>query len=192
MTEPVRGTAPPTLTPDELRTLFLFEALDDDQLAWLSAHGRVEEDDVGLVFSEGEDATCFYLLLERHDRMRRRVGQDDVELTRTSQRGVYAGADADLPRRQGRPALRRIHARRDALPPLRAAGGGRSPRCCASGSRWRCTCSRACSSACATTPRSSGSASGSLALGSLTAGLTHELNNPAAAAVRATALCASG
>jgi hypothetical protein len=31
-----------------------------------------------------------------------------------------------------------------------------------------------------------------LALGKLSAGLTHELNNPAAAAVRATARCATG
>ena len=33
----------PGSAPDELRTLFLFEALDDDQLAWLSEHGRVRD-----------------------------------------------------------------------------------------------------------------------------------------------------
>ena len=32
----------PRLSPSELRTLFLFEALDDDQLAWLSENGRCE------------------------------------------------------------------------------------------------------------------------------------------------------
>ena len=29
------------LTPDELRTLFLFESLDDDHLAWLAERGEV-------------------------------------------------------------------------------------------------------------------------------------------------------
>jgi len=32
----------PRLSPSELRTLFLFESLEDDQLAWLSEHGRCE------------------------------------------------------------------------------------------------------------------------------------------------------
>ena len=31
------------ITPDELRTLFLFEALDDEQLQWLSEHGWIAE-----------------------------------------------------------------------------------------------------------------------------------------------------
>ena len=45
-----------------------------------------------------------------------------------------------------------------------------------------------CSSACATARPSSANGERLLALGSLSAGLTHELNNPAAAAVRATAV----
>ena len=57
----------------------------------------------------------------------------------------------------------------------------------ASGSRWRCTCWRGCSSASQNTQRAIGQRERLLALGSLSAGLTHELNNPAAAAVRATA-----
>ena len=31
------------LAPQEIRTLFLFEALDDVKLDWLAEHGRVEE-----------------------------------------------------------------------------------------------------------------------------------------------------
>ena len=34
-------TEPERLSPDELRTLFLFEALSDEQLAWLAERGRV-------------------------------------------------------------------------------------------------------------------------------------------------------
>ena len=37
MSEPILQAA--RLSPSELRTLFLFEALDDDQLDWLSEKG---------------------------------------------------------------------------------------------------------------------------------------------------------
>ena len=53
--------------PDELRTLFLFEALEPDQLAWLSERGYVETRAAGTaVFTEGEEATCFFVLLSGH------------------------------------------------------------------------------------------------------------------------------
>ena len=42
------------LTPDELRTLFLFESLTDEQLQWLSDAGYVESYPEGLVFNEGD------------------------------------------------------------------------------------------------------------------------------------------
>ena len=44
------------------------------------------------MYTEGEPATCFYVLLEGTLVLSRRVGVDDVETTRTSQRGVYSGA----------------------------------------------------------------------------------------------------
>ena len=37
MSEPIAEAV--RLSPSELRTLFLFEKLDDDQLTWLSEHG---------------------------------------------------------------------------------------------------------------------------------------------------------
>ena len=45
-----------------------------------------------MVFSEGDPATCFFVLLDGTIAMSRRVGGDDVEINRTDQRGVYAGA----------------------------------------------------------------------------------------------------
>ncbi len=81
------------LSIDELRTLFLFESLTDEQLGWLSREGHVEAVEDGIVFSEGDEATCCYLLLYRW--------AADVQAARTAkrsrstaatQRGVYAGA----------------------------------------------------------------------------------------------------
>lgn len=76
----------------ELSTLFLFEKLDSAQLGRLCSEGRVEKFEPGYVYEEGEPATCFFVLLEGTLVMSRRVGEDDVEISRTSQRGVYAGA----------------------------------------------------------------------------------------------------
>ena len=44
------------------------------------------------MYTEGDPATCFYVLLEGTVVLSRRVGGDDIEAGRTSQRGVYAGA----------------------------------------------------------------------------------------------------
>ncbi|HJY68936.1 MAG TPA: cyclic nucleotide-binding domain-containing protein, partial [Streptosporangiaceae bacterium] len=77
---------------DELRALFLFEKLTDDQLDWLCQRGRVEVLPAGPVYTEGDPATCFYVLLEGTVVLSRRVGGDDIEAGRTSQPGVYAGA----------------------------------------------------------------------------------------------------
>ncbi len=38
---------PALCSADELRTLFLFEKLNDEQLAWLCQEGRVERADPG-------------------------------------------------------------------------------------------------------------------------------------------------
>ena len=49
---------PRRLSPDDLRTLFLFESLNDEQLQWLSEAGYVESVHDGIVFNEGDEATC--------------------------------------------------------------------------------------------------------------------------------------
>jgi len=79
-------------SPDELRTLFLFEKLTDAQLDWLCQRGRVEVFPAGPVYQEGDPATFFYVLLEGTVVLSRRVGPDDIDAGQTSQRGAYAGA----------------------------------------------------------------------------------------------------
>src|SRR5215467_376024 len=79
-------------SPEELRKLFLFEKLTDDQLAWLCRQGHVEQFEPGPLYTEGEPARCLYVLLDGTLVMSRRVGADDVETGRTSSVGVYAGA----------------------------------------------------------------------------------------------------
>jgi CRP-like cAMP-binding protein len=74
---------PPRLSPAELKTLFLFEALEEDQLDWLSERGRVEVRSGGTsVYEEGEDATCFFVLLSGTLSMLRRVEDTEVETVR--------------------------------------------------------------------------------------------------------------
>src|SRR6185312_1179419 len=79
-------------SPAEISSLFLFEKLSPDQLGRLCGEGRVEKFEPGPVYTEGDPATCFYVMLEGSVVMYRRVGGDDIEVSRTSQRGVYAGA----------------------------------------------------------------------------------------------------
>ncbi|MGW4235174.1 cyclic nucleotide-binding domain-containing protein, partial [Streptomyces sp. NPDC004980] len=78
--------------PNELRTLFLFEKLDDDQLAQLCEAGRIEYIDPGPVYREGEPATCFYVLIDGAVRLTKLSGGIEIEINRTDHRGVYAGA----------------------------------------------------------------------------------------------------
>ena len=130
--------------PDELRELFLFESLDDEQLAWLSENGRVEDRRRGnAVYSEGEPATCFFVLLSGTISMHRRVENTDVETNRTNQRGVYAGAtqafvqsEDDRRYLNSRPRGHRLPLLGDRRSDVRGQDPGR-------GSRWRCTCWRA-------------------------------------------------
>ncbi|MFJ7159932.1 ATP-binding protein [Streptomyces sp. NPDC101118] len=172
--------------PTEIATLFLFEELSPEQLGRLCAEGRVERFDPGPVYTEGEPATCFYVMIEGTVVLYRRVGGDDVEVSRTSQRGVYAGAmQAYLGDRVPQTYVNSMRVteptRFFVLPAQSFADVMREWFPMAAhlleglffGSK--------------NTQRAIGQRERLLALGSLSAGLTHELNNPAAAAVRATA-----
>ncbi len=182
------GADPPAQLPcsaDELRTLFLFEKLTDEQLAWLCREGHIEHAEPGQVYAEGDPAARLYVLLEGTVVLSRRVGADDIEVTRTSNRGTYSGAfNAYI---EGVPQVYNSSMRvtepsrffvlaaaafaqlmRDWFPmPVHLLEG------LFFGVR--------------NTQRAVGQRERLLALGSLSAGLTHELNNPAAAAVRAAA-----
>ncbi|MFD8262465.1 ATP-binding protein [Streptomyces griseoluteus] len=172
-------------SPGEIGTLFLFERLSPDQLGRLCREGRVELFEPGPVYTEGDPATSFYVLIEGAVVLSRRIGVEDVEVSRTSQRGVYAGAMqaylGDRVRQLYNNSMRVTEPTRFFVLPapvfaevmrawfpmavhlLEGLFFGSKSIQAAIGQRERL-----------------------LALGSLSAGLTHELNNPAAAAVRAT------
>ena len=64
-------TSPVRLAADEMRTLFLFESLTEEQLAVLSASGEVEHWPAGsTILAEGEPAACFIVLLSGSDLQR--------------------------------------------------------------------------------------------------------------------------
>ncbi|MEU1595490.1 ATP-binding protein [Streptomyces sp. NPDC005708] len=181
------SSRPMSCDKSELRTLFLFEKLTDDQLARLCLEGRVELFDPGPVYTEGDPATCFFVLMEGTVVLSRRVGADDVEISRTSQRGVYAGAFqaylGDRARGATYNGSMRVTepSRFFVLPASTFAAIMRDWFPMAVhlleglffGSK--------------NTQQVINQRERLLALGSLSAGLTHELNNPAAAAVSATA-----
>ncbi|MFI6074469.1 ATP-binding protein [Actinoplanes sp. NPDC051343] len=178
---------PGALTPDELRTLFLFEKLTDEQLRWISAHGcTMHMPAGGVVIREGDPATQFFVLLSGTIAMSRRVGQDEVQTSRTEQRGVYMGATQSYLRDDGVPrkymgGMRALddcdffvmsaddfgYMMREWFPMaihlLEGLVMGMRTSAAAISERQRLQ-----------------------ALGALSAGLMHELNNPAAAASRAT------
>ena len=190
MTEPADGT-PATgdrLTPEELRTLFLFESLDDEQLERFVDQGRVERYAGGdVICREGEPATCFYVLLHGTLALRRLVHGDEVEFNRTEQRGVYTGAvqaylGASVEQVYNSSAYAVTDVEMFVLPADVLGGALRE---------WFPMATHMLEGlfyGMRTTQTVVGERERLLALGSLSAGLTHELNNPAAAAVRATAV----
>ena len=177
---------PATLTPDELRTLFLFESLDEERLQWLTDHGRLEERRGGTtVYREGETATCFFVLLEGTIALSRRVGDADVELTRTNQRGAYSGAiQAYIRTDEPGPYQGSMLAITDArFFVIDAADWGGTVR------SWFPMAMHLMEGMFIGMRNSQqivAQRERLLSLGRLSAGLTHELNNPATAVVRAT------
>ncbi|MEW2481515.1 ATP-binding protein [Mycobacterium sp. NPDC049093] len=174
-----------TCLPSELRTLFLFEALTDEQLQTLCDNGHIAVFEPGPIITEGDPATCFYVLIDGELVMSKRSAGADIETSRTSQRGVYCGAwSAYIP---GEEQIYQASVRvtrpsrffvldagafakfmRDEFPMAvhllegHMVGGRRQRQII--GQREKL-----------------------LALGTITAGLTHQLNNPAAATARAVA-----
>ncbi|MGD0703925.1 MAG: ATP-binding protein [Trebonia sp.] len=172
--------------PEELRTLFLFEKLTDDQLARLCQEGHVETFAAGPVFAEGDPASCLYVLIEGTVVTTRRVGGDDIEVARTSQRGVYSGAyTAYLGDRV--PQIYQNSMRVTEPSRFYVLGAECFEQIMAEWFPMAVHLLEGLFIGGQRTREAVGQRERLLALGSLTAGLTHELNNPAAAAVRATA-----
>jgi signal transduction histidine kinase len=179
---------PERLSVDELRPLFLFEKLTDDQLSWLAENGRVVEYPAGAVIhAEGAPASCFLVLLSGTLAMSRRVSGGELELVRTDFRGSYSGAFNFYMTKQNVPQVYPATARavKDCrLLELPAAELGRAFRewypmavhllegFATEGIETRDVVERH---------------ERLVALGSVTAGLTHELNNPVASVIRASA-----
>jgi signal transduction histidine kinase len=177
---------PQRLTIDELRTLFLFESLDDEQLGWLAREGYVVAVDEGLVFSEGEPATCCYVLLSGELRLCKISHGEEVEINRTSQRGVYAGAFNAFFGADDRKAY--TASMRTTEPSEFFVVDAKTMAIMMN--TWFPMAVHLIEGfvmGMRRTNETVGERERLLALGSLSAGLTHELNNPAAAAVRAVA-----
>ena len=180
-------TEPERLTPEQLKTLFLFEALDDDQLAWLAERGRVVEYAQGAtIHAEGAPASCLFVLLSGTMAMSGRVQGGEIELFRSDYYGSYTGAfDAYPGERRSQVYSGTARAITDCrLFELPAVDFGRAVR------EWfpmathllegRSIQGQAATDTIARHERL-------VALGTVTAGLTHELNNPVAALTSASA-----
>jgi signal transduction histidine kinase len=171
--------------PEELRRTFLFEKLADEQLDWLCREGHVEQLPAGRVYTEGEPARCFYVLLDGEVALSRLVGGDDVETNRTNQIGVYSGAwqaylGDRVPQVYNNSMRAVVPSRFFVLDAEKLAEMMRE---------WFPMALHMLEGlffGIQNVQQTVAQRERLLALGSLSAGLTHELNNPAAAAVRAT------
>lgn len=175
-----------TLSDAELRELFLFEELTDGQLAWIREHGDVVTFRSGeTICRQGDPATCFWVLLDGEFAMLATIRGAEVEMTRSGQRGAYGGSTSSYsPSAAGEPYK---HTLRSCAPStflaLPAHDWALALR------EWFPLAMHLVEGLFVGMQRSTtitGERERLLALGSLSAGLTHELNNPAAAASRAT------
>jgi signal transduction histidine kinase len=170
------------ITVADLRPLNLFEGLTDDHLEQLLESGTEVPVELGaVVFREGEPADFWWVLLDGSLDLVRRTGREDTVVARMDQPGRWAGgfrawdehgtylatARARTPSRLLRipgMALREWLAERLPLAGHLIEGLYRTARAVEATARQR---------------------SALMTLGTLAAGLAHEINNPAAAATRA-------
>ncbi len=76
----------------DLRPVRLFDGLSDDQLAQLAAEGTAELVEVGVeLFHQGDPADAWWVLVDGAVDLRRHVGQEDIAVGRMDQPGRWAG-----------------------------------------------------------------------------------------------------
>ncbi len=179
-------STPERITPAILRTLFLFEDLEDDRLEWVAEHGYVERYSAGAeIATEREPAEWFYILLSGAITLSQLVRGDDMEITRSDQPGGYAGATQFyLGNQVSQVYTASVRTTVDsAVLALPAADFAVVFR------QWYPMATHLLQGMFVGIRNADelvGQRERLLALGKLAAGLTHELNNPAAAAGRAT------
>jgi signal transduction histidine kinase len=167
---------------DELRTVFIFQFLTDEQLDALCSNGSVHTVGPGPVAREGEPASFFYVFLDGGEVVAtKRSGGRDVELHRTSELGTYFGAISSSTHVHDVTVRMTLQSR---LFVVEAESFARFTQ-----SWWPIAMHLLDTSVARSLSQRQllGLQERQHALATMTAGLTHQLNNPAAATVRAVA-----
>src|SRR4051812_36877660 len=184
MTVTTSGTTP-QIGLDELRTLFLFESLRDEDLQWIADHAEVRVfGGEAVVFAQGDPSDALYVLLDGGLRLTKHADGEDVLINETTYRGAYSGATRAYA--TGHP--------QDYQTTLRTTRPSRFLRL--SAEDFATLVTQQCPMAVhlldglyegvRATESAMRQREHLVQLGHLSANLAHELNNPAAAAVRAT------
>jgi signal transduction histidine kinase len=169
--------------PEDLAELFLFERLTDEQLDWLAREGSCRTVEPGMLCRQGEPAQWFYVLLSGDVAITTGAGATEVETGRTMLPGSYGGAiQAYLDDNRGQiypHSLRVLSRSRFFCLPAESFATFMH--------RWFPMAVHLLAGLSTGTELRHEAAAHRehvLALGTLAAGLTHELNNPASAATR--------
>ena len=170
----------PGSVADRLRATPLFGGLDDEQLARLVAMGEIRDLEPGtLLIREGDEADALYVVLDGELVVTKRSGRTDVELTRVGP-GALQGEIAALEGGRRLASVRAVTAAEALQIPIEAVRELLSAGPDVALAVIRTAVGRLRSMELALREREK-----LAGLGTLAAGLAHELNNPAAAAMRA-------